>query len=715
MPRNVIYLPGSTQKLFQLTGECDRERNQFTLSRTASRFGVLGTDLGSNFEHDGRIYFLFGDTGPHAEDSIAWAVDADPEAGIRLQFVTQPGNPQQWLPPTTVPPISLGAFEVPAGGFSANGKMYVFFTTDHFKDAGGNDRMGRSVLAWSNDGAQSPFRLLYDFSNVHQGGKFINVSPVIVDNATIPGLPDSSGQGLLVFGSGLYRASNPYLAYIPLNAVEDQSRLRYFAGKQSGSHQVCWSPQESDAMALFTDPQIGEFSVTWNTFLRTWLMLYNAGNPRGINFRMAEHPWGPWSANAVLFDPWADGGYCHFMHASWDDRVCDYVYDPGRATDWGGEYGPYVISRFTNGDNARTTIYFVMSTWNPYNTMLMKSTLTLASGETQTQLSANPVLIQSRFGTKGNFEVVAPLVGGGLAHYWRNNDNPQLPWSAPAPFGHSAGQIDAATMIQSNFGSPGNLEVVARTADRLIFFWRDSTSPFIWHGPYPVASEGAGGSCGRAPVTGVAGNPVLIQSRFGQRGNFELVAPLATGGLGHWFRDNDDPALPWRSAPVFGQSVGVIDAVTLIESNFGTPGNLEVIARTGDRLIFLWRDSTQPLSWHGPYPLVADGVPVTGVAGNPLLIQSKFGTKGNFELVAPTKSGGFAAYWRDNDNPSLPWHGPTRVETPTPFQALSLIQSNFGAPGNLEVVSRISDQLALSWRDSGPQFIWNGPSDFTSA
>ena len=145
---------------------------------------------------------------------------------------------------------------------------------------------------------------------------------------------------------------------------------------------------------------------------------------------------------------------------------------------------------------------------------------------------------------------------------------------------------------------------MARTADRLIFFWRDSTPPFIWHGPYPVAIEGAGGSCGRAPITGIAGDPVLI----GQRGNFELVAPLAAGGLGHWFRDNDDQAFPWRAAPVFAQNAGVIDAVMMIESNFGTPGNLEVIARTGDRFIFLWRDSIQPLAWHGPFPLVADGV-----------------------------------------------------------------------------------------------------------
>src|SRR5258708_1257213 len=233
MPRNVVYVAASTRKLYQLTGECDRERNQLTLSRTASRFGVSGTDLGSNFEHNGRIYFLFGDTGPHAEDSIGYTTDTDPETGIHLQFVTQAGNSQQYLPPTAIPPISLGAFEVPAGGFSANGKMYVFFTTDHFQDAEGNDRMGRSVLAWSDDGAQSPFHLLYDFSNVHQGGRFINVSPAIVENSTVPDLPDTTWHGLLVFCSGLYRAGNPYLAYMPLDSVEDPSRPRDFACWQS--------------------------------------------------------------------------------------------------------------------------------------------------------------------------------------------------------------------------------------------------------------------------------------------------------------------------------------------------------------------------------------------------------------------------------------------------------------------------------------------------
>jgi hypothetical protein len=42
--------------------------------------------------------------------------------------------------------------------------------------------------------------------------------------------------------------------------------------------------------------------------------------------------------------------------------------------------------------------------------------------------SGTPSLIQSNFGIKGNFELVVPMSNGGLAHYWRNNDDPELPW-----------------------------------------------------------------------------------------------------------------------------------------------------------------------------------------------------------------------------------------------------------------------------------------------
>ncbi|MFL6495537.1 MAG: hypothetical protein ACJ703_03815, partial [Nitrososphaera sp.] len=51
-----------TRKVSQLTGDFDRETGQKTLNETGSRFGIYGTDLGVSFLHDGKLYFLFGDT-----------------------------------------------------------------------------------------------------------------------------------------------------------------------------------------------------------------------------------------------------------------------------------------------------------------------------------------------------------------------------------------------------------------------------------------------------------------------------------------------------------------------------------------------------------------------------------------------------------------------------------------------------------------------------
>jgi len=199
--------------------------------------------------------------------------------------------------------------------------------------------------------------------------------------------------------------------------------------------------------------------------------------------------------------------------------------------------------------------------------------------------TANPALIQSRFGHMGNFELVSPQAGGGMAHYWRNNDDPFLLWHGPANFTGGL-TVDGATLIESDFGTPGNLEVVARIGTRLDHFWRDSGPAFVWSGPTNFA-------------TGAAGIPSLIQSRFGIKGNFELVTPTTGGGLAHYWRNNDAPGLPWNGPTPFAAGL-TADAVTLIESNFGSPGNLEVVARIGTRLAHFWRDSGPAFAWNSP-------------------------------------------------------------------------------------------------------------------
>jgi hypothetical protein len=89
----------------------------------------------------------------------------------------------------------------------------------------------------------------------------------------------------------------------------------------------------------------------------------------------------------VLFDPRADDGYCVFIHDARPGKHCPpespnprdalISRDRGGADAYGGEYGPYVIDAFTRGEAGRqSTIYFTLSTWNPYQVVLMKASLT---------------------------------------------------------------------------------------------------------------------------------------------------------------------------------------------------------------------------------------------------------------------------------------------------------------------------------------------------
>jgi hypothetical protein len=352
----VVYVPNSTARVCQLTGDFDRASKKPTLSLTGKRFGVIATDLGSSFEHKGKLYFLFGDTWgrPGDRDAFAWTQSTDP-AKIVLHFPQATDG--KWLP-LMVPGIRQGAFEVPAGGISLSGTMYVVCTTDH----SAKKVMGRSVLAASHDDGHT-FKVLYELSRT----RFINVS-----------LWQADGW-IYLYGSGEYRQSNVCLARVKPAEIANRSRLEFFAGLEARG-QPRWSAKEQDAVPLFQQPQVGEFTVSYLQPLGRYVMLYNAAQPRGITLRSAATPWGPWSAGTVIFEPDRDNGYGHFMHISSKARKnADALSDPNREGEWGGEYGPYLMSRFTNRVDGNCRVYYTMSTWNPYQVMVMRSDLRLGS------------------------------------------------------------------------------------------------------------------------------------------------------------------------------------------------------------------------------------------------------------------------------------------------------------------------------------------------
>jgi hypothetical protein len=246
--------------------------------------------------------------------------------------------------------------------------MYVFFTTDRIEDPGTDQNsMGRSVLARSEDGAIHFGPPLYDFST----NKFINLSLQVVNNADFPGLPDEQGNGLLIWGSGGYRRSNVYLAYICLDRLEDRSAYSYFAGIVPETKQPRWTQEEDLAQPLFLSGSVGELCVRWNQFLRRFILLYNGDNPPFILEHQSSLPWGPWTGGQNIFDFGAALGV--FIHRA---NSNDGLSDPGQEGEGGGVYGPYVISRYTTShDDGSTTMYFALSVHNPYNTMLISATI----------------------------------------------------------------------------------------------------------------------------------------------------------------------------------------------------------------------------------------------------------------------------------------------------------------------------------------------------
>src|SRR5687768_17148673 len=140
--------------------------------------------------------------------------------------------------------------------------------------------------------------------------------------------------------------------------------------------------------------------------------------------------------------------------------------------------------------------------------------------------------VQSSHGAHGNFEVLSPRTGGGVDHWWRDNGDPSLPWIGPTLTAGSAEDIAAVSLVQGTFGPVGNLEAVALEGTRLVHHWRDDGGSWRWQARTYLP--------GTVPVVG---NPALLESSHGGRGNYEVVAPLATGGLGHWWRDHDQAGL----------------------------------------------------------------------------------------------------------------------------------------------------------------------------
>jgi hypothetical protein len=362
-------------------------------------------DLGANTEHNGRLYFFFGDVvptrggswPPYDSDLIAYTQDSSPEPnGFRLTPVTRDGAFYPFTvhfpggPSTT---IQLLRNDTPTGAFSYSGKAYVFFA---WHDLSRPDRPFHSSLASSPDPSKpTPFEWL-----AHISPKFSQVAPWVITNSEVADLPSTNGDGLILFGQG----STPdghggvFLAWLPLQSGRDPdlSKIRYYT-KASDPVQR-WTTNEADAIPLFKTRWFwSSLSVGKIAGIGRWILLYQrTARPEApeesIVARIARTPpdfLDPTEAGEIpIFTPAKDGAYRvvaddgtvqnrGFMHRERAKVPDDLDRLPPIIGGNGFAYGAYLLNRYTRWDAAtRTlTIYYVMSTGTPYQVQLMRSLL----------------------------------------------------------------------------------------------------------------------------------------------------------------------------------------------------------------------------------------------------------------------------------------------------------------------------------------------------
>ena len=357
---------------------------------------------------------------------------APPDGATCLGLQLAVSAPKTFAHPTVHPPIQQGSFNVPTGGVFVNNTLYAFFWTDHCASAEPlapnitaplslppanaacqevalSNLVGRSVLA-----AATPENPV-DFSRAvprpfppfppSDKLRFTMPSGFVYVSATQPPPPKRGFRGgfglpnrepavrIPVFAVPRYRASIPYLALAPRETFGDPATWSFFAGTVGGHPQWVTREQWESAhiAGQWTPPVgaeiygvenqgercVGEHQVTWNAPLDSWLLLYNCAGT--IEARFAPEPWGPWSAPTAILSPQDPGVVCTLIQGK---PPCMGPINFGIGP--GFFYAPFVLNRFTEGkmpegegQPRQTTIYWLVSTWNPYVIVVMRSKLAL--------------------------------------------------------------------------------------------------------------------------------------------------------------------------------------------------------------------------------------------------------------------------------------------------------------------------------------------------
>jgi hypothetical protein len=303
---------------------------------------IGGTDLGHTVNHNGKTYFLFGDTfsgetpaigGSWRHNVMSWSTDTNPADGIIFDDWLKTGSAAKEVITSGVgSPIT----EIPTGAISVNGNIYAWYMAVNNWGPPGQWTLDRAGLAKWSEG-QTAFTNISGFSLA--GNSNFGMVAAVQRSAQEPVADDN----VYLWGTPSGRFGSVKLARVAPAQIENLSAYQYYAG--SVADVPLWVGNES-AAATIVPSAVGEMSVMYNEAVGAWTMMYFDDLDDRFKIRQSPTPWGSWSSPiTVATSAQAPGGlYAPYMNSQW-------VQDGGR------------------------TVYFTMSLWDSYDVYLAKTTL----------------------------------------------------------------------------------------------------------------------------------------------------------------------------------------------------------------------------------------------------------------------------------------------------------------------------------------------------
>lgn len=294
---------------------------------------------------NGKSVWTFGDTplavpgqsGNHwVDNSLSWTNDLDASDGITLDqdLLDRTGAPAEFLPYTTQERLYNYLHDADHCRLPPCGAEYALWPGHLVADPDRNRVLFFYGLIWRVAG-QSEWTYIGSGIAVKEGSGRIT-RPILSPGNEHPTLlwTDAAGEsgldgGYVVEGSMLYTYGcsagflimNCMVGRVPLADALDRTQWRYYAGNDT------WSTTQADAAIIFNGGAAGN-AVFYVPYLNMYMTIYNGVYSDNLYYRVSWTPWGPWSAETLLFTarPGIPGsvsyaGQAHVEYAAQDGRV----------------------------------------------------------------------------------------------------------------------------------------------------------------------------------------------------------------------------------------------------------------------------------------------------------------------------------------------------------------------------------------------------------